>query len=126
MRKASLVIGMIVVVFLLFGFLLISCSSSVPVTDNGDIETSTEIVPSADTSEDCPSAKAVKGIVIDEQGNPVENATVRLQTTTLDTKTNAKANLLYAVFKKKALLGLLPFLKFTSSKKLTQQQGLQT
>lgn len=90
MRKASLVIGLIVVVFLLFGFLLISCSSSIPVSDNGDIQTSTDIIPSADTSDDCPAAKAVKGIVIDEQGNPVENATVRLQTTTLATKTNAQ------------------------------------
>ena len=88
MRQVSLVIGLIVVVFLLFGFLLVSCSSSTPVAGSENIETSANIAPSADTSDGCSSANTVKGIVINEQGDPMENATVRLQTTTLSTKTN--------------------------------------
>ena len=90
MRKVSLVIGLIVFVFLLFGFLLISCSSSIPQKENEGTETSTNIVSPMVTSDDCSSAKAVKGIVINEQGDPMEDATVRLQTTTLVTKTDAQ------------------------------------
>ncbi len=45
MKKVSLVIGLIVVVFVLFRFLLISYLSSVPVAENGNNETLRQSVP---------------------------------------------------------------------------------
>lgn len=89
-RRLGAALLFIIALFFLFGILLISCSSTNPILNSTAIQKPTNAIASTKSPEECPTEKAVSGVVANKLRHPIENAIVRLQTSTLYTKTNAK------------------------------------
>lgn len=76
--------------YILAFLLLVGCGSAeLTSTEHGAV-VPTEAVPTIEKSVESLSADAVSGIVVDKEGKPIGNATVRLQATSLYTTTNSE------------------------------------